>query len=69
MKEKITEVVPKNGDLFAGFDFKYCYDLGVFDYSSTSQKLVSKDILVEGNLMVEIGMVSTSKFDDLKTIV
>jgi len=67
MNEKTTEVLPKNGDLFSAFDFKYSYDLGLFDYSSTSQKLVSKELLVEGNLMAEIGMISTSKLDDLQT--
>lgn len=64
-----TEVLPKNGDLFAAFDFKYCYDHGLFDYSSTSQKLLNKEVFVNGNLMVSFGMVSTSKFEDLKTTV
>jgi hypothetical protein len=68
MKKDTTEVLPKNGDLFAAFDFKYCYEEGIFGYSSTSQKLISKEILVDGNLMVEAGIVSTSKLDDLKTI-
>ena len=67
MKEDTTEVLPKNGDLFAAFDFKYVYDEGVFSYSSTSQKLVSKEIKVDGNLMVEFGIVTTSSEDDLKT--
>ena len=69
MKEKTTVVKPKNGELLAAFDFKYCYDSGVFDYSSTSQKLLSKNILVDGNLMVEFVIVSTSKLNDLKTTV
>ncbi len=67
MKEKTKEVIPKNQDLFAAFDFRYVYDRGVFSYSSTSQKLVSTDILIDGNLMTEIKMISKSKFDDLKT--
>ena len=67
MKEEIKEVLPKNGELFAAFDFKYTYDKGLFSYSSTSQKLVSKDILIDGNLMLEFIIVSKSKFDDLKT--
>ena len=69
MLDNITEIHPKNGDLFAAFDFKYCYDDGLFDYSSTSQKLVSKEIFIDGNLMISFGMVSTSKKDDLKTTV
>jgi len=69
MLPNTTEVFPKNGDLFAAFDFKYCYADGLFDYSSTSQKLISKEIFVDGNLMTSFGMVSESKLDDLKTTV
>jgi len=67
MLDETTEVLPKNGDLFAAFDFKYCYGEGLFGYSSTSQRLVSKEIRVDGNLMLEFGIVSRSKFDDLQT--
>jgi len=67
MNDKVTEVKPKNGDLFAAFDFKYYYDEELFGYSSTSQHLVSKEILVNGNLMVEVGIVSTSNRGDLQT--
>ena len=67
MIEGATEVIPKNGDLFAAFDFKYCYDDGVFDYSSTSQQLLSKQVLTDGNIMVEFSLISTSKLSDLKT--
>jgi hypothetical protein len=67
MIENSMEVIPKNGELFAAFDFKYCYDDGVFDYSSTSQKLNSKEILTDGNLMLEFILTSTSKLGDLKT--
>lgn len=67
MKDKTTEVRPKNGELFAAFHFEYFYDQGLFDYSATSQALVSKEVLVDGNLMVEFGIVSTSKRDDVQT--
>ena len=67
MRENIKTVTPQNGELIAAFDFKYCYDTGIFDYSSTSQKLLSKDILVNGNLMLRLKLVSTSKKNDLKT--
>jgi omega-hydroxy-beta-dihydromenaquinone-9 sulfotransferase len=67
LKEKTVEALPKNGELFAAFDFKYTYDKGLFSYSSTSQKLVSKEVLVDGNLMLEFRIVSRSKFDDLQT--
>lgn len=67
MTQGTTEVLPKNGELFAAFDFKYCYDHGVFDYSSTSQKLLSKQVMTDGNLMVQFSLTSTSKLDDVKT--
>ena len=67
LKDKTTEVMPKNGELFAAFAFEYYYDQELFDYSATSQRLVSKEILVDGNLMVEFGIVSTSKRDDIQT--
>lgn len=67
MIDGTTEILPKNAELFAAFDYKYCYDDGLFDYSSTSQRLVSKEVVTDGNLMIEIGIVSTSKFNDLKT--
>ena len=67
MKEGTVEMLPKNGELFAAFDFRYTYDKGVFSYSSTSQKLISKKILVDGNLMLGLRIVSTSKLNDLQT--
>ena len=67
MNDKVTEVKPKNGNLFAAFDFKYCYGEGLFGYSSTSQHLVSKEILTNGNLMVAVGIVSISNMGDLQT--
>ena len=61
------QILPKNAELFAAFDYKYCYEEGLFGYSSTSQKLISKEVITNGNLMIEIGIISTSKFNDLKT--
>ena len=43
------------------------YEKSLFGYSSTSQKFLSKEILVDGNLMLEFRIISHSKFDDLKT--
>lgn len=65
--EETTEVLPKNGELLASFDFRYYYDQGMIDYSSTSEELVSKEILVDGNLMVEFGIVSKSNKDNIQT--
>ncbi|RLF39148.1 MAG: carboxypeptidase regulatory-like domain-containing protein [Thermoplasmata archaeon] len=68
MKKDIKTVSPQNGELIAAFDFRYCYDTGIFDYSSTSQKLISKYVLVDGNLMIQLKLISTSKRDDLETV-
>ena len=67
MNDKVTEVKPKNGNLFASFDFKYYFGEELYGYMSTSQHLVSKEILVNGNLMIEVGIVSTSNGGDLQT--
>jgi hypothetical protein len=67
MNEKTLDIKPKNGDTIAAFDFKYSYGDDVFDYSSTSQKLISKEIINDGNIMIQFGMVSRSKLNDLQT--
>lgn len=67
LKENTTEVLPKNGELFASFDFRYYYGQEMFDYSSTSQRLVSKEKLVDGNLMISCRIISRSKKDDVQT--
>ena len=67
MKEGVKEALPKNIELFAAFDFKYTYEKSLFGYSSTSQELLSKEVLIDGNLMLEFRIVSTSKLNDLKT--
>ena len=67
LKEKTTEVLPKNGELFAAFDFRYYFGQDMFDYSASSHRLVSKELLVDGNLMVEFGIVSRSDRDDIQT--
>jgi hypothetical protein len=65
--DNTTEVLPKNGDVVASFDFRYYYDQKYEDFSSTSQHLESKDILVDGNLMVKVAIVSKSNKDELQT--
>ena len=67
LKAQSVEVLPKNGEVFAAFDFKYAYEKSLFGYSSTSQKLVSKEVLVDGNLMLEFRITSVSKLNDLQT--
>jgi hypothetical protein len=67
MKDNITEVIPKNGDLIASFDFKFYYGEGEFDYDSTSQKLISKEVLVDGNLMTAFRIISRSNRENIQT--
>ena len=67
LRDETKEVLPKYGELFASFDFRYYYGQEMFDYSSTNTNLVSKEILVDGNLMVECGIVSRSERNDLRT--
>ena len=62
-----TEMIPQNGEVIASFDFAYYYGSGVSEYNSTSQQLVSKEILTDGNLMVSCRIASRSKGDDLET--
>ncbi len=67
LKEKTTEVKPKNGELIASFEFRYYYGQDMMDYSSTSESLVSSYVSVDGNLMVEFGLISESENKDIVT--
>ena len=63
--EGTTEVAtPKDGDCYASFDYFYYYGKGPEDFSSTIQSLISKEIFIDGNLMVEFGIVSGTGRDD-----
>jgi hypothetical protein len=62
-------MMPKNGEAAASFDFTYYYNEEMWQYNSTSQQLVSKKILCDGNLMVSCEIVSRSTGDDLQTSV
>jgi hypothetical protein len=62
-----TEVAPKNGEVIASFEYAYFYGFDMWEYSSTSQKLISKEILCDGNLMVSCKILSRSTNDDLQT--
>jgi hypothetical protein len=67
LKEGSTEVMPKNGVAIASFEFVYYYDEEMWQYSSTSQELVSKEILCDGNLMVSCKIISRSTGGNLQT--
>jgi len=67
LKEGSTEMMPKNGEAVASFDFTYYYSDEMWQYNSTSQQLVSKKILCDGSLMTSCEIVSRSTGDDLQT--
>ena len=67
LKEGSTEMMPKNGEAVASFDFTYYYNEEMWQYNSTSQRLVSKKILCDGNLFVSCEIVSRSTGEDLET--
>lgn len=62
-----TEVAPKNGEAIASFEFAYYYGFDMWEYSSTSQEVISKEILCDGNLMVSCRLLSRSTQGDLQT--
>jgi len=69
LKPGATDVMLNSGELFASFDFMYYYGPRIEDYSGSVDNLISKNILVDGNLMVKFGIVSGSKNKDVKSTV
>lgn len=69
MIDRTTEIKPKNAEIFASFDYKYAHGDGIFEYISTSQQFVSKEVINHGNLMIRIGIVTNSKLNDLKSTI
>ncbi|HEC92131.1 MAG TPA: carboxypeptidase regulatory-like domain-containing protein, partial [Candidatus Atribacteria bacterium] len=67
LKPKSIEILPQNSELLASFDFMYYYGNDIDDYSSSYEQLISKKILVDGNLMVKVSVTSKSTRNDLKT--
>ncbi|MCK5031744.1 MAG: carboxypeptidase regulatory-like domain-containing protein, partial [Thermoplasmatales archaeon] len=66
-KAKTEEVTtPRNGESWASFDYFYYYDKGVEDFSSTIDRLISKEVFVDGNLMVKFGIVSGTSREDFQ---
>lgn len=63
-------VKPKNGEQAASFAFIYWWERNGNWYSkSTAEKLVSKELFVDGNLMVKVGIVSSSNDGALQSTV
>jgi len=71
LNENSKDVTPINGDISAGFDFKYFHHDAETseDFSASGDNLLSKKVIVDGNLMVQIGITSKSDNDELKTTV
>jgi len=66
-KPKSEKLIPSNGESVAFFDFWYFFDRGYNDYKSTCQKLVSKEVFVDGNLMINCNIISRSNQEDMQT--
>jgi len=67
LQEGSTEVMPKNGEAILSFEYSYYYGDEMWQFNSTSQKLITKEILCDGNLMVSCKILSRSNGDDLQT--
>jgi hypothetical protein len=68
LKNNVTTVTtPKDSQAFASFDYFYYYGTNMQDFASTIQKLISKEILIDGNLMVSCGIVSETSREDFRT--
>jgi hypothetical protein len=67
MKPKSKEFSAVNSDKVAAYSFTYNTGPKDEDQASSDQKLVSKEIMIDGNLMVEFGIVSQSENKNLRT--
>jgi hypothetical protein len=56
-----------NSELLASFAFAYHEGKDDSDEISSDQKLISKEVLLDGNLMIEFGIVSESSNQHLRT--
>jgi hypothetical protein len=63
-------VLPKNGEQMASFEFKYWHrENENWIEHSTLERFVSKEIFVDGNLMVKFGIVSRSSEEEFQSTV
>ncbi len=70
LKPKTETFMPKNGEQLASFGLTYWYlDNGKWNIVSTIEELVSKNIFVDGNLMVKFGITSRSADGTFQTTV
>jgi len=67
-KEKTTQVsTPQYGEVWASFDYFYYWGEKTEEFSSTIDKLISKKILINGNLMVKFSIISGTNREDFQT--
>ena len=66
-KSKSEKFIPSNGETLAFFDFWYYYNDDFEGYESTCNKFVSKDVLVDGNLMINCNLVSSTNNGEIQT--
>ena len=66
-KKEREEIEVLDSDQIVSFAFSYYYGNKEQDESSSDQSFVSKEILVDGNLMVEFGIKSESNKKDIST--
>ena len=70
LKKDTEDVSPKNGEVGAVFCFVYWWEIdGVWKHTSSAERLVNNKILVDGNLMVKIGIESESNDGFLRSTV
>ena len=60
---------PKDSDIFASYDYFYYWGEKNDEFKSTINKLVSKKVLVDGNLMVEFVIKSKTLNDEFESTV
>jgi hypothetical protein len=66
-KKGMKEFDVLGSDQIVSFSFSYYYGSREKDESSSDQVFVDKKVFVDGNLMVEFGIISKSKNEDIQT--
>ncbi len=68
-KKHMEEFDLFNADQIVSLAFSYYYGNNEEDESSSDQSFVHKDVFIDGNLMVEFGIISESNKKDIRTTV
>jgi hypothetical protein len=67
LKKGAEEIKPYNGEHLASFGFNYWWKTNKWNLISASEKFVSKDTIVDGNLMVKFKIVSESNDGSIRS--